>query len=102
MSIISFSTVAVYSQAERCKMYEKGMTISATYVKRESLCWVMPNGEQKKVFTPKPTHTVSSQTSATVPPSHMPPVSANQQATKTKAWPESEIPAKKINADEVC
>ncbi|XP_044232967.1 poly(A) polymerase type 3-like isoform X1 [Thunnus albacares] len=97
--LLSFSHT-VYSQAERCKMYEDGMTISATYVNRESLCWVMPNGERKKVFTLKPTHSVSSQPSATVPPSQIPSVSARQQATVRKAWPQPEMSAKNINTDE--
>eukprot|EP00064_Thunnus_orientalis_P010285 superscaffoldBa00001382_g10311 len=88
------------NQAGRCKMYEEGMTISATYVNRESLCWVMPNGERKKVFTLKPTHSVSSQPSATLPPSHTLSVSVSQQATERKAWPQLEMSAKNINADE--
>ncbi|XP_062293770.1 poly(A) polymerase type 3-like [Scomber scombrus] len=96
--LLSFSDT-VHSQAERCKIYEEGMTISAAYVKRENLHWVMPNGKQKKVFTPKPTHTVSSETLATVPPSHTPPVSAGQQAAERKAWPQSDMPAENLNAD---
>ncbi|XP_071330350.1 poly(A) polymerase type 3-like isoform X2 [Trachinotus anak] len=96
--LISFTDI-VYSQAENCKMYEEGMTISATYGSRENLSWEMPNGERKKVFSPKPEPAVSHQISATVPACHTPPVSLGQPATKRKDWPQAEMPAKRMKAE---
>lgn len=43
--ILLFCAVAVYRLAESSKLYEEGMTISATDVMRENLRWVMPDGE---------------------------------------------------------
>ncbi|XP_045917427.1 poly(A) polymerase type 3-like isoform X4 [Micropterus dolomieu] len=88
--LLSF-TNTIYSQAASSEMYEKEMTISATHVKRENLSWRMPNGECKRVFSPKPEATLSRQMSATLPP--------GQSATKRKDWPHSEMPARKIKAD---
>ncbi|XP_044024323.1 poly(A) polymerase type 3-like [Siniperca chuatsi] len=96
--LLSF-TDTIYTLAESCKIYEVGMTLSATHVKRENLSWQMPNGERKRVFSPETKPTVSRPISATVPPCHTPPVSSGQLATKRKGWPHSEMPAKKIRAD---
>ncbi|KAI3364519.1 hypothetical protein L3Q82_011299 [Scortum barcoo] len=83
--LLSF-TSSIYSLAESCKIYKEGMSISATYAKRENLSWKMPNGECKRVFTsdePK----ASRQTSA-----------GQSERNKRKAC--SEIPAKKVKVDE--
>ncbi|KAM7368172.1 hypothetical protein PAMP_014418 [Pampus punctatissimus] len=101
--LLSFSDT-VYSQAEHCKIYEEGMTISTTYVKRENLCWVMPNGEQKTVFTPNPTDTesvsVTSCSSVQESTASRPSSSSTvPQATKRPCSPHSETSAKKFKVD---
>ncbi|XP_073350174.1 poly(A) polymerase type 3-like [Pagrus major] len=87
------------SLATNSQIYEEGMTISTTYRRRENLCWAMPDGGHKQVFTKKPKPAVSSNMSATVPPAHTAPVSAGQPATKRKGWSDSEMPAKIFKAD---
>uniref|UniRef100_A0A4W6DAL5 Poly(A) polymerase n=1 Tax=Lates calcarifer TaxID=8187 RepID=A0A4W6DAL5_LATCA len=80
--------------AEGFKILEEGMTISAKYVKRENLFWEMPNGEHRRVFSPKLEAAVSHHISVTVARSHTPPASSGQPSTQRKGWPQSEIPAK--------
>ncbi|KAM7382299.1 hypothetical protein PAMA_012926 [Pampus argenteus] len=102
--LLSFSDT-VYSQAERCKMYEEGMTISVTSVKRENLCWVMPNGQKKTVFTPKPRYTesVSVTSCSSVQESTVSERSSSStvpRATKRPCSPQSApTPAKKLKVD---
>ncbi|XP_040895412.1 poly(A) polymerase type 3-like [Toxotes jaculatrix] len=61
--LLSF-TDAIYTQAKTSELYEEGMTVSAIYMQRENLCWQMPDGSRKKVFSPKPQPAVSHQISA--------------------------------------
>ncbi|KAM7395732.1 hypothetical protein PAMA_007147 [Pampus argenteus] len=98
--LLSFSDT-VYSQAERCKTYEEGMTISVTSMKRENLYWVMPDGQKKAIFTPKPRHTGSAsvascssgqKSTATEPSSS----STVPRATKRPCSTQSQSPAKKF------
>ncbi|XP_026175067.1 poly(A) polymerase type 3-like [Mastacembelus armatus] len=83
-------TDSIICLAENCKIYEEGMTISATYVRRENLSWKFHNGECKSVFSPELKPTVRHQSCATVPPSHTVPVSPGQSGQ-----PRSETPADK-------
>ncbi|XP_022612748.1 poly(A) polymerase beta [Seriola dumerili] len=93
--LLSF-TETIYSQAESCRTYEEGMTVSATYGSRENLSWEMPNGDRKRLFSPKPSHRLS----ATAPPRHAPPAGRGQPGVKRKGRPQSETPAKRAKADE--
>ncbi|XP_040898818.1 poly(A) polymerase type 3-like [Toxotes jaculatrix] len=94
--LLSF-TDAIYTQAKTSELYEEGMTVSAMYMQRENLCWQMPDGSRKKVFSPKPQPEVSHQISA--PASHTAPDSACHPGAKRKGWPQSEMPAKKMKTD---
>ncbi|XP_033506808.2 poly(A) polymerase type 3-like [Epinephelus lanceolatus] len=98
LDLLSFSDT-IYSQAKSCKMYKEEMTVSATYMSRNSLSWEMPNGECKSVYNPKLKPTASRQVSATATASHTPAVSADPAATKRKGCFESEMPSKKARID---
>nr|XP_046230703.1 poly(A) polymerase alpha-like isoform X2 [Scatophagus argus] len=92
----SFSDT-IYGLAERCKVFEEGMIISAMYVRRDYLSWALPNDEWKRLFTPKLKPTVSHQSSAS--PFHTAAVSAGRAATKTKGCFESDMSAKRLRDD---
>lgn len=84
--------------ADSSKIYEEGMTISATLVKREDLHL----GQHERVFRPQPKPTASRRRPARATPRHTAPVSAGGPPTKRKGWSDSDMAAKRFKADEVC
>ncbi|XP_040903094.1 poly(A) polymerase alpha-like [Toxotes jaculatrix] len=93
--LLSFTDVtdAIYTQAKTSEVYEEGTTISAKYMQRENLCWQMPDGSQKNVFSPKAQPAESNVSTAT--PSSMTP-----QATKRPRSVSSEAStSKRIKLD---
>ncbi|XP_037605790.1 poly(A) polymerase type 3-like isoform X2 [Sebastes umbrosus] len=82
-----------------CKLYQEGMTISATYVAGSNSETPNGDGEPTRVCTPKPRPTVSHQVSATAPAGHTAPVSAGRPAIKRKGWSDSKTNAKRVKAD---
>ncbi|KAM9356762.1 poly(A) polymerase type 3-like [Symphorus nematophorus] len=77
--------------AENGNIFEEGMSLSATYERRDNLRLPMPSGELKRVFIPKPR--VSNKVAATGPPMNTPP------ATKRKGWPDYQQTEKRFKAN---
>ncbi|XP_042360287.1 poly(A) polymerase type 3-like [Plectropomus leopardus] len=87
----------IYSQAKTCKIYGEGMTVSARYMSRDNLTWQMPNGQLKRVYSPKRQPTESRQRA--VPASGTAPVNAGRAAAKRKGCAHTDVPTKKVKAD---
>ncbi|TKS73130.1 Poly(A) polymerase alpha-B [Collichthys lucidus] len=82
--LLSFSDM-IYRLAERSHIYEEGMTLSASYQRKER------KDKKRALPTPKPTLT-------NVLQPHRPPVSRGQPA-KRKVWFESDVEPKKCRAE---